>query len=113
MKVLLEKMLGTRKSIKSQIEFISSLNISDEQKEKQIGKVLTNSSSFKIIQRLIAFTFTLLYIITISLVLTTKYMGFDTKDLLTIMTTFNLGNIILAILGFYFTGGALNSIRKD
>lgn len=107
------KMFGTQTSIKYQINFINSLNISDELKEYQIKKVFENSTSFKIIQRVIAFIFTLIYVIAIILALLSNYLGIDYKAIIAIIAAFNLGMIILAILGFYFSGGAISSLRKE
>ena len=108
---MLGKFFGTNNSIKSQIKFINSLNIDDDIKRSQIATVFDNSSPFKIIQRTIAIIFTILYVILISLATVANGMGMDYKAVIAIIAAFNLGMIILAILGFYFSGGAISSFK--
>lgn len=113
MKHFLGKMFGTHESIERQIEYVNALKISDEQKEFQIKKIFADSASFKIIQRIIAFIFTLIYVIAIFLAFVANYLGMDYKAIVAIIAAFDLGMIILAILGFYFSGGAISSLKKE
>jgi uncharacterized membrane protein YbhN (UPF0104 family) len=110
---MIGKIFGTDKSIKKQIAFIKGLNIEDELKSSMISKIFGYYTPFKLLQRIIALIFTLIFVIAIIIALVANGMGHDVKDVIAIITAFNLGMIILAILGFYFSGGAVESFKGD
>jgi hypothetical protein len=110
---MIGKIFGTKEYIADRVEFINSLPISDDTKTKQINFMFSEYTAFKLMQRSIALIFSLIYVIAISLALSANAIGVDYKAIIAIIAAFNLGMIILAILGFYFSGGALDSLRKD
>lgn len=108
-----KKLFGTRDFITNEISFIKSLKLSKEIESTQIQKLFNEYTSFKLMQRGIAIIFIFMYIIAI-IISTSGYLsGQEIKDILAIIATFNLGMIMLAILGFYFGGGAISSFKKD
>ena len=77
-------------------------------------KMLPLFEPFKIAQRYIAFGFTLNFIVAFWVAVIFYAVG-DKKLLdgfLIIVTTFQLGWIMLAIIGFYFGGGFADSMKK-
>jgi len=77
-------------------------------------KMLPLFEPFKIAQRYIAFGFTLNFIVAFWVAVVFYTVG-DKKLLdgfLIIVTTFQLGWIMLAIIGFYFGGGFADSMKK-
>ena len=77
-------------------------------------KMLPLFEPFKIAQRYIAFGFTLNFIVAFWVAV--AFYAFGDKKLLDgfliIVTTFQLGWIMLAIIGFYFGGGFADSMKK-
>jgi len=110
---MIDKLLGTDEYIQSRIFFINNLDISDEIKKLQINNLFKEYTVFKMLQRLIAIIFTIIYVLAIVITIVSINMGYDYKAIIAIISAFNLGMIILAILGFYFSGGAINSIRRE
>jgi len=110
---MLDKLLGTDKYIQSRILFINSLDISDEIKTLQINNIFKEYTVFKMLQRIIAIIFTIIYVLAIIITIVSIILGYDYKAIIAIISAFNLGVIILAILGFYYSGGAINSLRRD
>lgn len=94
--------------------------------------LLESYSAFKIAQRILAIWFSLLFgiafltgltmeVINIIIkynalkdgLLSEKIILLDTQPLINIVSAFSLATIVLTIVGFYFFGGTLASIKKD
>jgi len=69
---------------------------------------------FKIAQRVIAISFTINFILAFWVGVAIYFFKENKLDnYITIVATFNLGWIMMAIITWYFTGGLLNSAKKD
>lgn len=109
---MIGKIFGGQLFIKDEISFINSLDVSEEDKNIYIKDLLSNYNTFKILQRGIALLFILMYVIAIVISSAAYLLGSQYTEVLSIVTTFNLGMIVLTILGFYFTGGAISSFKN-
>jgi len=107
----ISKILGTQYFKKEEISFISSLDITDTQKKQLTLDVFSYSKPFKVIQRLIAISISLLYIFSITIVsVLSKF--YDMSTVINLYSTLSFGMVMLTILGFYFSGGAIESFRN-
>lgn len=108
--------------IKSGVELIDSLHTSDEEeiaaKSKAKTDLLTAYAPFKVAQRVIAFSFTAVYLISFAMVMggTIYHKGFDLTEVRGVISEFWIGEIMLTIVLFYFGGGAFeggaNALRS-
>ena len=109
---MIKKIFGTKESIREQIDFINSLPMTKKIKDENINGVFKQYTPFKLLQRTMAIIFSLLYILAMVIALAAHYNGVDYKEIVAIITAFNVGMVMLAIVGFYFGGGALDSLKK-
>ena len=114
---ILATIFGSGEVIKKGLELIDDMHTSDEEaiKAKTEGKValLNAYAPFKIAQRYLAvlFSVTFLSCFVGSLVCTVMGIG-DPEAIKTMVNEWWIGEIMLAIIGFYFGGGFLESKTK-
>jgi hypothetical protein len=124
---ILSTIFGSGKVIEKGLELIDEAWTSDEEAAENAAKILeakTNAKTalltayapFKLAQRYIAFTFTLIFaFIMLNGVLGAMY-GWISLDQVEEAKNFAnkmyLGEIMLAIISFYFGGGFIESLKK-
>lgn len=109
---ILSSILGTGDVVKEGFKLIDSIHTSDveeiEAKTKAKTELLAAYAPFKVAQRYLALAFTATYLLFLFLVLTiTLYHGGTVEDIRAILAEFNIGWIMLTIVGFYFAGGTI------
>jgi len=115
---ILAKIFGSKEVIKSGIELVDSFHTSTEEeiKAKTDAKVslLSAYAPFKIAQRVIAFSFTFVYLSCFGLVLGFTLAGqvSDAELVKQVLEDFQVGVAMLIILGFYFGGGMAEGILE-
>jgi len=109
---MIGKIFGTSKSIKIQIEFIKSLDIPEEDKVKLRLSLFEGYTSFKLAQRYLGLLIALTYVLMIVLTTAYHYIGLDYQGVISIVSAFEIGFVMLAVVGFYFSGGAIDSLRN-
>jgi hypothetical protein len=113
---ILANILGTGEVIKEGFKLIDSLHTSDTEMIEATTKAKTDLLSayapFKIAQRYIAlmFGFTFLFSFFLILAMTLGGIG-DLKAAREVIVEFQIGWIMLTIVGFYFGGGAFESLK--
>lgn len=116
---LLGKIFGSEKVIQSGIELIDSLHTSTEEEISARNKaridLLTAYAPFKLAQRVIAFSFTFVYLGCFGLVLgfTLADQTTDAERVREVLSEFGIDIIMLVIAGFYFGGGAAEGILQN
>ena len=113
---LLGKIFGSEKVIQSGIELIDSFHTSTEEQIEAATKskvaLLEAYAPFKLAQRVIAFSFTFIYLSCFALVLgfTLMEQTADAEKVKQVLEDFQIGYAMLIILAFYFGGGAAEGI---
>ena len=82
--------------------------------EEQIDnrlKSLAAYEPFKIAQRLLALVFTIPYALAWIITFIASFF-IDVADQQAVLLNGNMGQIVLAIVGFYFLGGVVNGIKR-
>lgn len=116
---LLGKIFGSEKVIQSGIELIDSFHTSTEEeiaaKTKAKTDLLTAYAPFKIAQRVIAFSFTFIYLSCFAMVLgfTLLEQTADAEKVKAVLEDFQIGYAMLIILTFYFGGGAFEGVMAQ
>ena len=107
---ILANILGSGDVIKEGFELIDNMHTSTteeiEAKADAKAKLIEAYQPYKVAQRYLAlmFAFTFLTCFVIVLVMTLAHKG-DTEGVLAVINQFWLGEIMFAIIGFYFGGG--------
>jgi len=116
---LLGKIFGSPKVIQSGIELIDSFHTSTEEEIEAATKskvaLLEAYAPFKLAQRVIAFSFTFIYLGCFALVLgftLTEQMA-DADKVKAVLEDFQIGYAMLIILAFYFGGGAAEGLMAQ
>ena len=116
---LLGKIFGSPKVIQSGIDLIDSFHTSTEEeieaKTKSKVALLEAYAPFKLAQRVIAFSFTFIYLGCFALVLgftLTEQMA-DADKVKAVLEDFQIGYAMLIILAFYFGGGAAEGLMAQ
>lgn len=115
---ILAKIFGAGDVIEQGVKLIDSLHTSDEERiaagSKAKTDLLTAYAPFKIAQRVLAFMFAGVFILSFFLVLILTLMGKgNAKDVMEVLNMFFIGEIMLTIIIFYFGGGFVEgSISK-
>ena len=110
--------LGSPKVIDKGMELIDDAFESDEEKRESKTKakvdLLKAYAPFKVAQRYLALMFGCTYIFSFFLVLGMTLMGkvSTTDDVFKVLSEFYVGEIMLAIVAFYFGGGLSESIGR-
>ena len=116
---LLGKIFGSEKVISSGIALIDSFHTSTEEaieaKTKSKVALLEAYAPFKLAQRVIAFSFTFIYLSCFALVLsfTLTDQVADAEKVKQVLEDFQIGYAMLIILAFYFGGGAAEGILQN
>lgn len=114
---ILSKIFGTGDVIAKGFELIDSMHTSTEEeiKAKTQGKVdlLTAYAPFKLAQRYLALMFTGTFLICFAITLGCTLAGIGSPDdVKALVNEWWIGEIMLAIVGFYFGGGFLESRNR-
>ena len=109
---ILSSILGSKEVIKSGIELIDDMHTSDVEmiEAKVQGKVnlLAAYAPFKVAQRYLALLFSFTFIGSFLLVLGMTLAGMgDIEAVKSVLSEFYIGEIMFAIIIFYFGGGAM------
>jgi hypothetical protein len=118
---ILGKIFGTGDVIAKGMDLIDSIHTSDEEEIQARAKakvdLLGAYAPFKIAQRYLAVMFTVVFLfIMVNGILGSLYGWIDLQAVQEAKRFANemwLGEIMLAIIGFYFGGGFADSIRKN
>lgn len=113
---ILGKILGSGEVIKKGLDLIDDLHTSTEEKTAAKIQLLQAYAPFKLAQRYLALIFTIVFVfIMLNGVLGALYGFIDMSNVHEAKAFANemwLGEIMLAIVGFYFGGGLFESARK-
>lgn len=113
---LLGKIFGSDKVIESGIKLIDSFHTSTEEeiaaKTKAKVEIMQAYAPFKLAQRVIAFSFTFVYLSCFGLVLayTLTDRVTDADKVKQVLEDFQIGWAMMIILSFYFAAGAAEGI---
>lgn len=116
---LLGKIFGSERVIQSGIELIDSFHTSTEEeiaaKTKAKVEIMQAYAPFKLAQRVIAFSFTFVYLGCFALVLgfTLAEQTTDADRVREVLSEFGIDTIMLVIAAFYFGGGAAEGILQN
>ena len=116
---LLDKIFGSEQVISKSIDLIDSFHTSTEEQIEAATKskvpLLEAYAPFKLAQRVLAFSFTFVYLSCFALVL--GYTLFDqvadAEKVKQVLEDFQIGYAMLIILAFYFGGGAAEGILQN
>ena len=114
---ILATIFGSGKVIEEGFKLIDSMHTSKEEeiaaKSKAKTDLLTAYAPFKVAQRYLALLFTVTFLASFVLVLTMTLFG-DTEidDVRAVIAEFWIGEIMLVIVGFYFSGGMVEGALK-
>ena len=114
---ILSKILGSGDVITKGFDLIDSFHTSEEEaieaKSKAKTDLLAAYAPFKIAQRYIALIFTITFVSSFLLVLTLTIAGIgDLEAVRGVIAEFQIGYIMLMIVGFYFSGGMIEGAMK-
>lgn len=113
---VLSKIFGTGDVISKGMDLIDSMHTSDEEKIEANAKakvdLMKAYAPFKVAQRYLAVMFTINFILAFWATVGLWYFDKDMKGFVDIMSSFNIGWIMLTIVGFYFGGGAVEGIKS-
>jgi len=115
---LLGKLFGSSDVIKSGIDLIDSFHTSTEEeitaKTKAKVNIMEAYAPFKLAQRVIAFSFTGVYLICFGMVLGFTLMDrvADADKVQRVLEDFQIGWAMIVILGFYFGAGAAEGFME-
>lgn len=113
---LLGKIFGSEQVISKSLDLIDSFHTSTEEQIEAATKskvaLLEAYAPFKLAQRVIAFSFTFIYLSCFALVLgfTLMEQTADADKVKQVLEDFQIGYAMLIILAFYFGGGAAEGI---
>jgi hypothetical protein len=116
---ILGKIFGSETVISKSIDLIDSFHTSTEEQIEAATKskvaLLEAYAPFKLAQRVLAFSFTFVYLSCFALVL--GYTLFDqvadAEKVKQVLEDFQIGYAMLIILAFYFGGGAAEGILQN
>lgn len=113
---ILANILGTGDVVEKGMDLIDSFHTSKteeiEAKTKAKTDLLSAYAPFKIAQRFLALMFGFTFIACFVLVLVMTLMGYSNiDDVRQVISEFQIGYIMLLIVGFYFGGGAFEGIQ--
>lgn len=116
---VLGKIFGSEKVISKSLDLIDSFHTSTEEQIESATKskvaLLEAYAPFKLAQRVIAFSFTFVYLGCFGLVLGYTLMDqvADAERVKAVLEDFQIGYAMLIILAFYFGGGAAEGILQN
>ena len=114
---ILSTILGGTKVIEAGFALIDKMHTSDaemvEAKSKAKTDLLTAYAPFKVAQRYLALLFTVTFLSSFVLVLIMTMLGeTDIANVKGVISEFWIGEIMLTIVAFYFSGGAVEGALK-
>ena len=109
---ILGKIFGSTKIIDAGIRGIDALVFTDEEKSKAKLALLKGYEPFKIAQRYLALIFSALFGAAFYAALILALLNVSIQPVIDVVIAFNLGQIMLAIVGFYFLGGVASGFGK-
>ncbi|OOZ37934.1 hypothetical protein [Solemya elarraichensis gill symbiont] len=113
---MLSRVFGSQDFIESALEVIDETFDGEESKHlkaSQKGDVLKAYEPFKVSQRILAFSFTFFYLVALGSAAMMKAFAVGDPDVIfTAMDNAGLDMVMLAIVTFYFGGGALESLGR-
>ena len=117
MLAVLAKILGSGDVISKGLDLIDDMHTSKVEeiqvKNKAKVELLSAYAPFKVAQRYLALMFGLTYLVCFFIVLMMTLLGYgDIQGIKFILSDFYIGEIMLAIIAFYFGGGLFESARK-
>ena len=116
---VLGKIFGSEAVISKSIDLIDSFHTSTEEQIEAATKskvaLLEAYAPFKLAQRVLAFSFTFVYLSCFALVLGYTLMDqiADADKVKEVLEDFQIGYAMLIILAFYFGGGAAEGILQN
>lgn len=113
---ILAKIFGSGEVVKQGLDLIDDIHTSTEEeiavKAKAQVDLLSAYAPFKIAQRYLALMFGLTFLASYVLVLGMTISGYgDTEAVTQVMEQFSINYAMLIILGFYFGGGVIDSVK--
>jgi len=113
---ILAKIFGSGEVVKQGLDLIDDIHTSTEEeiavKAKAQVDLLSAYAPFKIAQRYLALMFGLTFLASYVLVLGMTISGYgDTEAITAVMDQFSIDFSMLLILGFYFGGGVIDSVK--
>ena len=114
---VLAQIFGAGDIVAKGMALVDALHTSTEEeiaaKSKAKTDLLSAYAPFKVAQRLIALMFTVTYLACFCLVLFITIKGGGDLDAIPgVLSEFWIGPIMLTIVGFYFSGGAIEGVMK-
>lgn len=109
---ILGKIFGAKSIVDAGIRSIDALVFTDEEKSKAKLTLLKAYEPFKIAQRYLALIFAANFTIAFTLCLLLAALGRDIQPVVDVVVAFSLGQIMLAVVAFYFLGGVTNGFKK-
>jgi len=109
---ILGTIFGAPKVIDAGIRAIDALVFTDEEKSKAKITLLKSYEPFKVAQRYLALVFAGQYVITFNVCMMLLMLDKPIQPVLDLVSKFSLGEIMLAIVAFYFLGGVANGFSK-
>jgi len=114
---ILARILGGGDIIKEGFKLIDSMHTSKEEeiaaKSKAKTDLLTAYAPFKVAQRYLALLFTVTFLASFLLVLgMTLFGNTEIDDIRVVIDEFWIGEIMIVIVGFYYSGGMVEGALK-
>jgi len=113
---IIASILGSPSVISKGMELIDDAFESDEERResKTNAKIalMKAYAPFKIAQRYLALMFTVVYLSTYVLVMVYALREIDTAAITNVVSEFKMDWIMITIVGFYFSGGLIESIGR-
>lgn len=114
---VLATILGGGDIIKEGFKLIDSMHTSEteaiEANTKSKTDLLSAYAPFKVAQRYLALMFGFNFTFSFFLILGMTLAGYDTSEAREVILEFQIGWIMLLILGFYFGGGAFEGVKNS
>lgn len=108
------KLFGAKEVVDAGINAIDAMVFTDEEKSKAKLELLRAYEPFKIAQRYLAVMYSSIFLL--AFVVCMILVGFERHDLVVkmidLIAAFSLGQIVLAIVGFYFLGGVVSGFGR-
>ena len=105
---ILGKIFGSTKIIDAGIASIDALVFTPQEKSEAKLELLKHYEPFKIAQRYLALIFSGLFSLAFFAALILALLGEPYDAVTDVVVAFSLGQIVLAIVGFYFLGGVVS-----
>ena len=114
---IFSRILGGGTVVEKGLDLIDSFHTSDveeiEAKTKAKTDLLSAYAPFKVAQRLLALMFASTFLFCFFMVLRMSQLGYgDVESARAVIEEFKIGWIMLAIVGFYFGGGAFEGVKN-